>query len=48
MSEEGELELKRIDGTVFRINVDIVDEIITTKEKDEETASRLAHYSASV
>ena len=48
MSEEGELELKRSDGTIVRVNVDIVDEIITTKKQDEETASRFAHYSASI
>ena len=47
-SEEGELELTRSDGTVVRVNVNIVDDIITTKKQDDETASRLAHYSANI
>ena len=48
LTEEGELTLTRRDGTVVTANVNIVDEMITTRKQDDETASRLAHYSAKV
>ena len=40
--------MARRDGTVVRVNVNVVDDIITTKRQDDDTASRLAHYSAKI
>ena len=48
LSEEGELIMTRSDGTQVKANVNIADDIITTKKQDRDTARRLAHYNAKI
>ena len=47
-SEVGELTLTRNDGTVVTANVNVVDEILTTKKQSKETLNRLAQYAAQI